>query len=310
MSQQQLSQAYKLIKSGQKRQAEARLRDLLADDTDNADAWWLLANAATEPAAIREALERDLELRPDHKVAIKALAALNLKHPPPAPDDDYDDLFGADYGEIDASADSAAADLPDWFDDEYSDAGPAGPPPARQPRLTDEPLKKPVRKSNNQAWILWGSLGLIVLFICGGIAIVAQQATSTIGDFAQQVSDAQALAAQGGFYSEIPADRDINGLMEVGTRKTGSIVPERPDEWQFDGVAGQRILIEVFSTDDVLDPVVFLYDANFNLIAGNDDIDYGVNLDSRIRTSLPADGRYTIIIGAFDWGGRYRLELR
>jgi hypothetical protein len=77
-------QAYNWIKEGKKAEAEALLIRILGNDERNADAWWLLANALTDPAEQAEALDQLLELRPNDEKAQKMLSRLRLT-PPPAP---------------------------------------------------------------------------------------------------------------------------------------------------------------------------------------------------------------------------------
>ncbi len=85
----QLLQAYNWIKEGKKAEAEALLIRILGNDEKNADAWWLLANALTDPAEQSEALDQLLEIRPGDEKAQKMLARLRLTPPsspvPPRP---------------------------------------------------------------------------------------------------------------------------------------------------------------------------------------------------------------------------------
>ncbi len=78
---QQLQQAYEHIRSGRKSEAAALLMPILKADEDNANAWWLLANAVTDPADIREALENVLRLRPGDAKAQKMLDDLSARAP-------------------------------------------------------------------------------------------------------------------------------------------------------------------------------------------------------------------------------------
>ena len=64
---QQLQQAYEFIRSGRKSEAEAILLPILKANEDDANAWWLLANAVTSPDDIREALQNVLRLRPGQR---------------------------------------------------------------------------------------------------------------------------------------------------------------------------------------------------------------------------------------------------
>jgi hypothetical protein len=81
-----LAEAYELIKEGRKAEARAIIDEVLDRDSDNADAWWLLAATLDEPARQREALRRVLDLRPGDERARRQLERL---------DADDDDLFSA-----------------------------------------------------------------------------------------------------------------------------------------------------------------------------------------------------------------------
>ncbi len=94
MSQQhqaQLQEAYQLVKSGNKQEATRLLLTVLREDRDSADAWWLLANATSDPEKQRQALNQVLRVKPDHNAAQKMLekvnagAAMRPAAPPPAP---------------------------------------------------------------------------------------------------------------------------------------------------------------------------------------------------------------------------------
>ena len=58
----QLDQAYKLIKEGQKQEAIELLEPMIRADRNNEDAWWMLANATNDAAAKRNALNNVLRL--------------------------------------------------------------------------------------------------------------------------------------------------------------------------------------------------------------------------------------------------------
>lgn len=278
----QLAQAYQLIKSGHKAQAEAQLREFLEIQTDNADAWWLMANAATNPNDIREALERNLSLRPDHAIGKKALTAFNRKYPPPAAtapddDDDFDALFA------------------DEFDDQ--------PKSTRAPRAARKPSQK------NQNWILYGSLALMVLFVCGGIGALMLEATRAVSEVvaSEEFSGMREMLSEMSGYQQVPQDARRMGNISVGERKTASVDTFDDDLWTFEGRAGQTVILELNALDGILDPQLFLYHPSGHLLSANDD--YGYGLDSQIRQVLPANGRYSIAVSAFGSGGSYELFL-
>ncbi len=78
----QLRQAYQLLKEGKKSAAVEILRPICQTEPDNADAWWLLANALTEPRQIQKALQNLLLINPFHEQAQVKLDALLEHHPP------------------------------------------------------------------------------------------------------------------------------------------------------------------------------------------------------------------------------------
>jgi hypothetical protein len=65
----ELVEAYKLIKAGQRIEAGRILKGYLAQHKEDANAWWLMANAASQPDTIRRCLETVLKLDPNHAKA-------------------------------------------------------------------------------------------------------------------------------------------------------------------------------------------------------------------------------------------------
>lgn len=72
----QLEQAYRLIQQDDLDRAVAILKPIVTAEPDNADAWWLMAHAVSEPQDAREPLENVLRLRPDHVEARQLLNEL------------------------------------------------------------------------------------------------------------------------------------------------------------------------------------------------------------------------------------------
>ncbi|MCC7450784.1 MAG: tetratricopeptide repeat protein [Anaerolineae bacterium] len=96
----QLQQAYRLIQQEELDQAIAILKPIVASQPNNADAWWLMANAVSEPEEARAALQNVLRLNPSNTQARELLDQLNEQFPElaaaPSGSDDvsFDDLFG------------------------------------------------------------------------------------------------------------------------------------------------------------------------------------------------------------------------
>ncbi|GAB4440457.1 MAG: hypothetical protein Kow00120_08620 [Anaerolineae bacterium] len=77
-------EATRLIQEERFDEAVEILEDVLRQDMDNVNAWWLIANAVDAPDEAREALNKVLELNPNHAKARQMLDRLNALYPPPA----------------------------------------------------------------------------------------------------------------------------------------------------------------------------------------------------------------------------------
>jgi len=69
-----LSRAYDLVEAGKYDEARAILEPILADNRNNADAWWIYAHAVTNPDEGRNALENVLRINPRYPDAADLLA--------------------------------------------------------------------------------------------------------------------------------------------------------------------------------------------------------------------------------------------
>src|SRR5438045_1599057 len=65
----QLQQAYALIKQGQKADALEILRPILSRQPNNAEGWWMMANAVPSTVDAVLACQKVLALQPDHTEA-------------------------------------------------------------------------------------------------------------------------------------------------------------------------------------------------------------------------------------------------
>ena len=64
-----LQSAYQLMEQGQKKEAAALVREVLAQDKNNANAWWLMALLLEDEDKKVRAIERVLSINPEHKAA-------------------------------------------------------------------------------------------------------------------------------------------------------------------------------------------------------------------------------------------------
>lgn len=85
----QLIEAFEQIKAGQVELARRGLTTYLRIHPQDADAWWLMANATSDPMLVRRCLEKTLALRPDYAPARARLDRLRSL-PAPAFDPVHD----------------------------------------------------------------------------------------------------------------------------------------------------------------------------------------------------------------------------
>jgi hypothetical protein len=98
------------------------------------------------------------------------------------------------------------------------------------------------------------------------------------------------MIAAPGQVSQIAVGQAMRGRLEPGDQMMQDST--YADLWQFQGMAGQTVQIDVRS--DEFDTYMQLLDANGNKL-GEDD-DSGGNLDSRLVFTLPASGTYQIVV--------------
>ena len=173
------------------------------------------------------------------------------------------------------------------------------------------PTRRAPTKKNNQAWLLYSSIGLFLLLVCGGIFVIVREVTH----FADQVINSdefqsmQAAMADATKYENVPEDAKREGVVAPGERKPEYVDTFIDDVWTFQGHAGQTVTVRLEARDAKLDPQLYLYHPDGYLIAENDDIYPGVDTNAEIYALLPEDGRYSIVVSAFGEGGAYELFL-
>lgn len=80
-TEQALTRAYELIEADQPGEAEELLKPILAQEADNADAWWLYAHAVSDPETARMALNQVLKLDSNYEGAQELLDQLDELKP-------------------------------------------------------------------------------------------------------------------------------------------------------------------------------------------------------------------------------------
>lgn len=298
-----LREAYQLIREGNKPQAVRILVPIVRAEPDNADAWWLLANAVEKDDQKERALRQVLKLRPGDEAAQRMLDRLV----PPAA----------------AAEDVFAEDLP--ADGEY-DVG-------DQDLFADaEPQRVRVHKGrggSSPLTIILALIGLMTVISCAAcvlvLAVSAPTVTRVFEDILGTVTYEPAfatlsfMAATAGAPTPnatiaapatLPADLQKRGSIHVGETKQETLAEFKDDSWTFSADAGEHVVIELYANDSALDPHLYLYDPTGALIADNDDIDNANNQNSRIDITLEQAGLYTIRVSKFSGGGLYALSLR
>jgi len=140
----------------------------------------------------------------------------------------------------------------------------------------------------------------------GPLHLIAANADGTASTYAIQVVPAADLIAEkepnDGFKS---AQR-----IELGKTVTGTIHdPRNVDVFEFAGQAGQKVVIRVTASQvgSPLDPFLTLFDADGQIIAGNDDRD---GRDPRLEFTLTRTGSYFVAVqDANDSGGPHFAYL-
>ena len=77
-------------------------------------------------------------------------------------------------------------------------------------------------------------------------------------------------------------------------------------EYTFEGRSGQSVAISLESTD--FDPYVAIFGPSGRLVAENDD-ESDSSKNAFLSVTLPATGRYRVIVNSYDASGRGRYTL-
>lgn len=300
---QQLQQVYEAIKAGRKQEAISILRPILEANPDQANAWWLMANAQQDPQAIREALENVLRLRPDNDKAQQMLAKLDARYPrkpkPPADEFDFDvqdDPFGGE---------------------EYV--------PRQRPAASAAPGQVTVVKgtsssgSSNKVLLILAVIGVAAFVACGacfalpalGITIFSQQVINnpTVAAAIQEMADSVTMIAAQNAANTTLGDYVSRGTIQRGQTLQGNVDTIDDDGWVYNADGGEQLTIEVLARGD-LDPQLSIFRPDGTLLAQNDDINFMDDTNSRVQVTLPTSGPYVIVVNAFGQGGEYDLTVR
>ncbi|MBK8022672.1 MAG: pre-peptidase C-terminal domain-containing protein [Chloroflexi bacterium] len=104
-----------------------------------------------------------------------------------------------------------------------------------------------------------------------------------------------------------PSPTPAPAQIVYGETKPGWLQAGVPSSYQFAGAAGDAIVIHLESEE--FDPFLRLLDFQDNVLAEDDDS--GMELNSRLSATLPAEGLYHVEVSSFDSnaGGKFTLSL-
>lgn len=346
MSADQLRRAYDLIRQGQKEEAVAILQPILRSDRDNADAWWLMANALTDPARQIQALNQVLRLRPSDQRAQKMLARLEAEQRAkedafsfPVSDDDpfanasrsSNDVFPNSSSRTDLSgSDPFASNAPPVGSGDPFASGSSGMQPARPTYATYEPPRQQ-RSGRNPFVTCLAIVGALVIGCCAFTFFVVpriagpllEQVASQFPDLIltftanPQLQEAFATLGAQGFEFNGSANGTFNpsnardlGKIEIGRPLTGNVSRTTDNFYTLAVNDRQSLIIEVSATPGSdLDPQLYVYDVSYNLVDQNDDISLSDNnYNSRLTVTL-SPGAYFIVVSAFSSEGAYEVSI-
>lgn len=305
----QLQQAYRLIRDGNKTQAMAIIVPIVRAEPNNADAWWLLANAVSEVDQQRRALEQVLRLRPNDDKARQMMERIGgFTASPP----------------VQQSPDPWATQSPPPSDP-FAHVGSGQPAPyyAQPGAMQSAPPIAPQRKGTNPCVIVLAIIGFVVVIGCAACMLLSGGTIGTLvsgvlgtltadPDLANTIGTLVNLTPEANnLGSQLSGNFTDRGTIERGQTLNASVDSLVDDGWTFDGTSGDSVTIEVRARDSALDPQLYLYDPQRLMIAENDDINLlQGNTNSRISITLPVSGKYTIIVSAFGNGGDYEISVR
>ena len=278
----QLQQVYQLIKNGEQEEAISVLRPMLTVDPNNADAWWLMANAVSDPAEQRSALEKVVMLRPDHAQARAKLAELKA-----ASEFRFEDS-------------SSAVGFGDTLEKPKRD----------QPVYVQ--AAEPAKKGTNPVVIILAVIGVAALVICGACFVITTQGMNMFGQVMSTV--VSSITSMPGSFPEDLSDISnvqSNPNINRGDTVVGQVTsPFGAEGYKFSGETGQDITITVSTQDNDFLPEVGLYDPSGKLVDSEGVFSSSSSEDATISARLPSSGTYTVVVRGFFSEGKFSLTVQ
>ena len=140
------------------------------------------------------------------------------------------------------------------------------------------------------------------------------------GSLRAEVTAEPQVASAGVTAYAIPDDTSTTETISIGGTRDETLEFTGDQDWfRINLTDGDSIQIDLFGLDhdssnglgELSDPYVRIYDASGNFLAGNDDIQYGVILDSRLSFQAGTTASYFIEVDSYasNYTGDYRLQV-
>ncbi len=287
-----LQEAWQWIQLGQHDHAANLLTVLLASDSDNVEAWWMLAVASSDPNTRRRALRSVLRLRPDDPRAWRMFNGLGAR---PAMQELRPVAFRQPLLIAGGQASSPF----------YQASVVLFPP--RQPPLRRRAPKRDLWRTPR--WVIYAlvSAAMAGMLGCGLLLCTVTLAGWSLNSrwLGGRLPAATATARPG-----VPSVSLRGGLRYEQWRDGRLDVPGQLDGYNFSGRHGDQVAVQVSALELMtLQPVIGLYGPAQTLLmsSGTPDSDAAI----RLSYALPCDCEFVLIVaGQALTTGPYRLMLR
>lgn len=300
MAQQQLKDAYELIRSGRTQEAIQLLEPILRTDPNNRDAWWLMANATNDPDTKRQALNQVLRLGNNDSRAQKAQQMLNT-----IPGDLFDDLDPIPV------VGAQSQPQPQYNDYGASVSQSQSMPPQGQMPYNDPYGQNQKQRSGPSCWVIGlAVVGVLVVLCCGGTFFATTVFSNQMAQIFEEMGfDADAfgadfIEAMDTAFLVIPDEFTNLGAIDRGQTVTGEILrADQRDGYTINANQGDNIQINIRATgtEFSIPPIAFVYGPDGNIT--NEDVtgsyDSNAASESLYVINATQSGTYTIIVRSF-----------
>lgn len=306
LASQPLQQAYQYIKDKQYFEARAILLPIVQAEPENADAWWLLANAQTDPNASRDALNIVLKLKPENANARAMLERIDARYPQPNatsvetttadstnPFDDLPDPFSVPS--TPSAAASAKAPInpnaPASLDDLLSSMGKPGATSASSstpsgtttstsgnmpvytvPRVSNTPIttQSPARGRNRTLYILLGVATTLVCLCLACVGVFVFSAGRLVSDPTFQAAIGTGLAVFQ-LPDQLPLNAQRKGLISTDNSVDGTIQQSTYYTYTYEANESETITVKLtpHNSSSNSGALVGLYDKDGKKVAGS-----------------------------------------